>query len=143
MFRASSIFSDKVIISVERFSISPFNSEIISADSRQFYQEMSIGTAVPSKEELSEAPHHFIQHKSIEESFNVGEFEREAISKIAKLHLKKPVAILVGGSGLYVKAVSKGLDYFPEVKATIRAQLNKQFEEEGIAILRYHCYRQS
>jgi tRNA dimethylallyltransferase len=112
-----------------------FNSEIISADSRQFYQEMSIGTAVPSKEELSEAPHHFIQHKSIEESFNVGEFEREAISKIAKLHLKKPVAILVGGSGLYVKAVSKGLDYFPEVKATIRAQLNKQFEEEGIAIL--------
>ncbi len=66
-----------------------FNSEIISADSRQFYQEMSIGTAVPSKEELSEAPHHFIQHKSIEESFNVGEFEREAISKIAKLHLKK------------------------------------------------------
>ncbi len=112
-----------------------FNSEIISADSRQFYKEMNIGTAVPNKQELSAAPHNFIQHKSIEANYNVGDFEREAVSKIEQLHQKQPIAIMVGGSGLYVKAVTKGLDYFPEVDANIRTQLNKQFEEEGLVSL--------
>ncbi len=112
-----------------------FNSEIISADSRQFYKEMNIGTAVPNKQELSAAPHNFIQHKSIEANYNVGDFEREAVLKIEQLHQKQPIAIMVGGSGLYVKAVTKGLDYFPEVDANIRTQLNKQFEEEGLVSL--------
>jgi tRNA dimethylallyltransferase len=112
-----------------------FNSEIISADSRQFYQDMNIGTAIPNKKELRAAQHHFIQHKSIESNYNVGDFEREAVSKIEQLHQKHPIAIMVGGSGLYVKAVTKGLDYFPQVDATIRTQLNKQFEEKGLLYL--------
>lgn len=109
-----------------------FNTEIISADSRQFYKEMNIGTAVPSKEELSAAKHHFIQHKSIQDTYNVGDFERDAISKLEQLHKTNPVVIMVGGSGLYVKAVTKGLDYFPEVDSNIRATLNAQFEENGL-----------
>lgn len=112
-----------------------FNSEIISADSRQFYKEMTIGTAVPSKEELNAAPHHFIQNKSITDNFNVGDFEREAISTIKELHKKNPIVIMVGGSGLYVKAVSKGLDYFPDVNPNIRSQLNKDLESKGLESL--------
>ncbi|WP_458626226.1 tRNA (adenosine(37)-N6)-dimethylallyltransferase MiaA [Winogradskyella sp. PC D3.3] len=109
-----------------------FNSEIVSADSRQFFKDMAIGTAVPSEEELNAAPHHFIQHKSIHQPYSVGEFEREAISKIQDLHQHHPIAVLVGGSGLYVKAVTKGLDYFPEVASDIRTSLNLQHEKEGL-----------
>ena len=112
-----------------------FNSEIISADSRQFYKEMNIGTAVPSLEELNEAKHHFIQNKSIKGNYSVGDFEREAISKIEQLHQKQSVIIMVGGSGLYVKAVNKGLDYFPEVDGEIRKKLNKRFEENDLISL--------
>ncbi len=112
-----------------------FYTEIISSDSRQFYKEMNIGTAVPSKEELSAASHHFIQHKSINENYNVGDFERDAISKIEQLHQVNPMVIMVGGSGLYVKAVTKGLDYFPEVDVDIRTHLNKQLEEKGLTPL--------
>ncbi|WP_179335543.1 tRNA (adenosine(37)-N6)-dimethylallyltransferase MiaA [Winogradskyella costae] len=109
-----------------------FNSEIISADSRQFFKEMAIGTAVPSDEELKAASHHFIQHKSVKEPFNVGDFERDAISKIEELHQNNPTVIIVGGSGLYVKAVTMGLDYFPDVDPTIRTTLNLQLESEGL-----------
>ena len=109
-----------------------FNSEIISADSRQFFMEMSIGTAVPSKEELEAAQHHFIQHKSIKEDYNVGDFERDAIMKLKELHKQNPIAIMVGGSGLYVKAITKGLDYFPGVDANIRQNLNFQLENNGL-----------
>ncbi|GAA4241232.1 MULTISPECIES: tRNA (adenosine(37)-N6)-dimethylallyltransferase MiaA [Winogradskyella] len=112
-----------------------FKAKIISADSRQFYKEMSIGTAVPSLEELNAAPHHFIQHKSIDENYNVGDFERDAISKIKELHKDNPIVIMVGGSGLYVKAVTKGLDYFPEVDSNIRENLNLQLEKEGLNTL--------
>ncbi|WP_045474897.1 tRNA (adenosine(37)-N6)-dimethylallyltransferase MiaA [Winogradskyella sp. PG-2] len=112
-----------------------FNAEIISADSRQFYKEMNIGTAVPSLEELNYVKHHFIQHKSIESNYNVGDFERDAIIKIEELHQKNPFAIMVGGSGLYVKAVTKGLDYFPEVDDKVRTKLNLKFETEGIESL--------
>jgi len=112
-----------------------FKAKIISADSRQFYKEMSIGTAVPSVEELNAAPHHFIQHKSIDENYNVGDFERDAISKIKELHKDTPIVIMVGGSGLYVKAVTKGLDYFPEVNSNIRENLNLQLEKEGLNTL--------
>lgn len=112
-----------------------FNAEILSADSRQFYKEMTIGTAVPSIEELNAAKHHFIQHKSIKEQYNVGDFERDAISKIAQLHQKNQFVIVVGGSGLYTKAVTKGLDYFPEVNPQIRTDLNTKLQKEGLEVL--------
>ncbi|NRD21162.1 tRNA (adenosine(37)-N6)-dimethylallyltransferase MiaA [Winogradskyella eckloniae] len=112
-----------------------FNAEIISADSRQFFKEMAIGTAVPFKEELEAATHYFIQNKSITDHYNVGDFEQEAITKIENLHHKNPVVVMVGGSGLYVKAVTKGLDYFPEIDPNIRTELNTQFENNGLSAL--------
>ena len=112
-----------------------FSTEIISADSRQFFKDMQIGTAAPSKTELAAAKHHFIQHKSIQEKYNVGAFEKEAISKLDELFENQEVVIMVGGSGLYVDAVTKGLDYFPEVDSNIREQLNKQLETQGLESL--------
>lgn len=112
-----------------------FNTEIISADSRQFYREMTIGTAVPNAEELAAAPHHFIQHKSIFDSYSVGDFEREAISFLDAFFETHQIAILVGGSGLYVDAVTHGLDTFPEVDPSIREELNQILSDEGLAIL--------
>ena len=112
-----------------------FNTEIISADSRQFYKEMRIGTAVPSAEELSQAKHHFIQHKSITEVYNVGMFERDAIEHLDDLFKSHNIVIMVGGSGLYVKAVTEGLDNFPEIDASIRESLNKRLETEGLESL--------
>lgn len=112
-----------------------FNTQIISADSRQFFKEMSIGTAAPTTEELAAAKHHFIHNKSIIEDYNVGAFEKEAINQIALLHKTHDVVIMVGGSGLYVDAVTNGLDYFPEVDKSIRTQLNTQLETEGLKTL--------
>ncbi|SDR97607.1 tRNA (adenosine(37)-N6)-dimethylallyltransferase MiaA [Gramella sp. MAR_2010_147] len=109
-----------------------FQTEIISADSRQFFKEMSIGTAVPEKEELNAAPHHFIQHISIEDKYSVGDFEREAINKLEALFKKHSTVIMVGGSGLYVKAVTEGLDNFPKADPEIRKNLNKHLLEDGI-----------
>jgi len=112
-------------------------TEIVSADSRQFFKEMTIGTAVPLKEELAQAPHHFIQHKSIHEPYSVGNFEKEAIAKLNDLFQKKDVAILVGGSGLYVDAVTKGLHAFPKIKAGVREALTKDIEDLGITHLQH------
>ncbi|WP_290697331.1 tRNA (adenosine(37)-N6)-dimethylallyltransferase MiaA [Lacinutrix sp.] len=112
-----------------------FNTEIISADSRQFYKEMQIGTAAPTTEELSQAKHHFIHHKSIEDNYNVGTFEKEAIAKLDHLYKKHDVVVMVGGSGLYVDAVTKGLDYFPDVDKSIRERLNLALVEDGIEAL--------
>ncbi len=109
-----------------------FNTEIISADSRQFFKEMSIGTAVPSAEELAAAKHHFIQHISIEDQYSVGDFEKEAMTKINKLFQDHEVLVMVGGSGLYVKSITEGLDDFPEIKPEIRQNLNELFEKEGL-----------
>ncbi len=109
-----------------------FKTEIISADSRQFYEEMQIGTAVPSEEELLTVPHHFIHHKSIFDAYSVGDFEKEAIALLAKLFERHDVMIMVGGSGLYVDAVTKGLDEFPEVDKGIRKKLNRVLKEKGI-----------
>lgn len=109
-----------------------FDSEIISCDSRQFYKEMTIGTAVPSKEELAEAKHHFIQNRSIHEDYNVGQFEKDALALLDKLFKKNNTVVMVGGSGLYVKAVLEGLDYFPKVDSEIRVQLNQELTEKGI-----------
>ena len=112
-----------------------FNTEIISCDARQFYKEMKIGTAVPSEDELAQAPHHFIQHLSITEDYSVGNFQREALVKLKDLFNKHKTVIMVGGSGLYADAVIKGLDEFPEVDPSIRPQLTAIYQQEGIEIL--------
>lgn len=112
-----------------------YGTEIISADSRQFYTEMEIGTAVPDNEELSLAKHHFIQHKSIFESYSVGDFERDALQLLEKLFEEKDIVIMVGGSGLYIDAVIKGLDDFPKIDSNIRKQLNERLRKEGIGNL--------
>ncbi|WP_367753341.1 tRNA (adenosine(37)-N6)-dimethylallyltransferase MiaA [Flavobacterium sp. WC2430] len=112
-----------------------FNCEIISCDSRQFFKEMTIGTAVPSKTELAAAKHHFIQNKSIFESYTVGDFEKEAIAKIDELFLTNDYVVLVGGSGLYVNAVLKGFDEFPEIDSSIRESVNATYEKLGIGYL--------
>ncbi|WP_341220658.1 tRNA (adenosine(37)-N6)-dimethylallyltransferase MiaA [Polaribacter atrinae] len=112
-----------------------FKSAIISCDSRQFYKEMTIGTAVPDTNELAAATHHFIQNRSIFEDYNVGSFERDALAKLDDLFKENPIQIMVGGSGLYVDAVLKGLDYFPEVDPKIRENLTLQLEKEGVEVL--------
>ena len=109
-----------------------FKSDILSCDSRQFFKEMKIGTAVPEDFELAAAPHHFIQNKSIFEAYNVGQYERDALKKLNKIFKENPIQVLVGGSGLYVDAVLKGLDEFPKVDASVREQLNRVFNEKGL-----------
>ena len=112
-----------------------FNCEIISCDSRQFFKEMKIGTAVPSDEELASAPHHFIQNKSIFENYTVGDFEKEALAKLDELFKTNDYAILVGGSGLYVDAILKGFDAFPEIDKSVREEVNHNYETFGIEYL--------
>ncbi len=112
-----------------------FNCDIISADSRQFFKEMNIGTAVPTAKELNTVTHHFIQHKSVKEDYTVGDFEADAITKIDALQQTNPIVIMVGGSGLYVKAVTKGLDTFPNVDKQIRNNLNENLQKLGIETL--------
>ena len=113
-----------------------YRSEIISADSRQFFKEMVIGTAKPTMEDLAAAPHHFIDSHSIKTLFSVGDFEVEALKLMAQLFKKHNVLIMVGGSGLYIDAVCKGLDELPEIDLNIRAQLNQQLANEGIETIR-------
>jgi len=112
-----------------------FKADIISCDSRQFYKEMRIGTAVPEVDELAAAKHHFIQNRSIFDDYNVGEFERDALSKLDELFKENSVQIMVGGSGLYVDAVLKGLDYFPKVASSIREQLTQELKTKGLEYL--------
>ena len=112
-----------------------FNCEIISCDSRQFFKEMTIGTAVPSKSELAAAKHHFIQNKSIFENYTVGDFEKQATAKLDELYLKNDYVILVGGSGLYVDAILKGFDEFPEIDISVRSEITANYEKLGIGYL--------
>jgi tRNA dimethylallyltransferase len=112
-----------------------FQCEIISCDSRQFFKEMRIGTAVPTDLELAAAPHHFIQNKSIFENYSVGDFEKEAIAKLNELFKTNDIAILVGGSGLYVDAIIKGFDSFPDIDTSIREKVNENYEQHGISYL--------
>jgi len=112
-----------------------FNASIISCDSRQFFKEMTIGTAVPELKELAAAKHYFIQNRSVFDSYNVGEFERDTLEKLEVLFKENPIQIMVGGSGLYVDAVLNGLDYFPEVAPEIREALLLKLEKEGIEVL--------
>jgi tRNA dimethylallyltransferase len=112
-----------------------FECDIISCDSRQFFKEMRIGTAVPSEEELASASHHFIQNKSIFENYTVGDFEKEGIKTLDELFLKNNIQIMVGGSGLYVDAILKGFDDFPNIDNSIREVIITDFEEFGIDYL--------
>ena len=109
-----------------------FNTEILSADSRQFYREMSIGTAKPDAEELAAAPHHFINSHSIAQEYSAGDFERDALKLLDELFLTKDTVIMVGGSGLFVRAVCEGLDDLPKAPEGVRDALNKAFEENGL-----------
>ena len=112
-----------------------FHCDIISCDSRQFFKEMAIGTAAPTQQELSEANHHFIHNKSIAESYSVGDFEKEAIKKLEDLFLTNNYVVLVGGSGLYVDAILKGFDEFPEINTSVREAVNQNYEQFGISYL--------
>jgi tRNA dimethylallyltransferase len=114
-----------------------FGCEIISCDSRQFFKEMKIGTAVPSEVELASATHHFIQNKSIFEKYSVGDFEKEALEKLDELFVKNNIQIMVGGSGLYVAAVLKGFDEFPDIDEDIRTEINSKFDALGIEFLQH------
>ncbi|MEJ5994335.1 tRNA (adenosine(37)-N6)-dimethylallyltransferase MiaA [Pedobacter sp. Du54] len=109
-----------------------YHTEIISADSRQFFKEMNIGTAKPSKEELAAAKHHFINSHSINTLFSTGDFEVEALKLIDERFKIHDILIMVGGSGLYIDSVCKGLDQLPEIDLSIREELNQQFANHGI-----------
>ena len=109
-----------------------YQTEIISADSRQFFKEMSIGTAKPNEQELAAAPHHFVNSHSIHDTFTVGDFEKQAIQKIEELFQKYDVLVMVGGSGLYINAVLYGFDELTKADEELRNQLNKQLAYQGI-----------
>ena len=109
-----------------------YHTEILSADSRQFYAEMKIGTAAPTEEELQQVPHHFIGHRSIHEDYSVGAFREEALERMRTLYRTHDLLIMVGGSGLYLDAVTRGLDRFPEVKPGLRQQLTEVYQREGL-----------
>lgn len=111
------------------------NTEIISADSRQFYKELNIGVATPTEEELSEVKHHFIGHISIHNNYNVGLYEKDAIEKIELLFKTHDTIVLTGGSGMYIDVVCNGIDSLPDVDIGIRNELNRVFKEEGISVL--------
>jgi tRNA dimethylallyltransferase len=112
-----------------------FNSEIISADSRQFYKELKIGATPPSQEELIKVKHHFIQHLSVKDDYNVGLFEKDAIAVLYTLFKKTDTLIMAGGSGLYIDAVCNGLDTFPKVDERIKKELIAEYKNKGITFL--------
>ena len=109
-----------------------FDTDIISCDSRQFYKEMNIGTAVPTSEELNEVQHHLIQHKSIHDKYTVGDFEKEAIQTLDFLFKKKDFVIMVGGSGMYADSLMFGLDSFPKISPEIRDQIELFYKSHGL-----------
>lgn len=117
------------------------DTEIISADSRQFFRELSIGTAKPSAAELSEVPHHFIDSHSVAETYSAGEFERDALALLDKLFQEKDCVIMTGGSGLYIKAVCEGLDDLPRPTPGLREELMRQLREDGLEYLQADAQR--
>jgi len=108
------------------------NAEIISADSRQIFKEMTIGTAKVSKEEMALVPHHFIDIKHISENYSAGQYETDVINFLQDYYKKNSIAILTGGTGLYIKAVMEGLDEFPDVPSKIVEQLEIDLNEKGL-----------
>jgi tRNA dimethylallyltransferase len=110
-------------------------TEIISADSRQIFKEMELGTAKPDRPELEKIPHHFINSHSIQDSFNAADFEREGLQKLDLLFKKHSVVIAVGGSGLYIDALCSGMDNIPTIDPQVRQALNDQLEKSGLLSL--------
>lgn len=121
----------KVAIELAKY----FDTEIISADSRQIYQELNIGVARPSVAELEQVKHHFIANKSIKEYVSAGNFEKEVLDILENLYQTKNIAILCGGTGFYINAVLNGFDEIPEIDQAVRQQLNEDFKENGIVFL--------
>jgi tRNA dimethylallyltransferase len=112
------------------------NTSIISADSRQFYKELKIGTAAPSMEDLNKVPHYFIGHLSIMDYYSVSKFEQDVLSLLPSLFEKSAIVIMTGGSGLYIDAVCKGIDDLPDCDLEIRSRVINQYKEGGIEELR-------
>lgn len=112
-----------------------FQTDIISTDSRQFYREMNIGTAKPTAQELALAPHHFIDSLSIHETYDVGQFESDALQLLKELFEQHEVVIVAGGSGLFIKALCEGMDDFPEVPKELSEQLSAEYKKHGLAWL--------
>lgn len=110
-------------------------TEIVSADSRQLFKELQIGTAVPTDEELAQVNHHFIQSHSLQENYNAGQYERDAIALLNDLFLKYDDVVLCGGSGLYIKAVTEGFDDIPEIPEEITEVVEEKFNKEGLIAL--------
>lgn len=118
-----------------------FQTEIISLDSRQFYEEMDIGTAKPSPEELASAPHHFVGHISIQQAYSVGDFVRDALARLDRLFALYDIVIATGGSGLYIKSLCEGLDEFPDVPADIKDSVSALYEADGLPALQAELQR--
>jgi tRNA dimethylallyltransferase len=118
-----------------------FNTEILSADSRQFYHEMTIGVAKPSPEELAAVPHHFINSLTISQEYSAGDYEHEALRLLEALFEKHDIVLLAGGSGLFIRALCEGLDSFPEVPESIKKEVEKLFSEGGIPALQAEVLR--
>jgi len=112
-----------------------FRTDVLSADSRQFYREMSIGTAKPSAAEMGEVVHHFVNSRSITEGYDVGAFEKEALQCLDHVYTRHDVAIMAGGSGLFVDAVCRGFDELPKASAAVRQELRDRLESEGLGSL--------
>ncbi len=115
-----------------------FNTEIISADSRQFYREMKIGTAVPSPKQLQAVPHHFIGHLSIHDDYNVSRFEQDVLKKLEELFREHEHVVMTGGSGLYVDAVCTGIDDMPDIPPHIREEVASKYRLEGLDYLKLY-----
>lgn len=109
-----------------------FNCDIISCDSRQIFKEMFIGTAVPTKEQLSQAKHHFIQSISVSDYYSASIFEEEVIGLLSKLFIDKDTVIMTGGSMMYIDAVCKGIDDIPTVAVELRESLRNRYDRDGI-----------
>jgi tRNA dimethylallyltransferase len=112
------------------------NTEVVSADSRQFYRELAIGTAKPTDEEMDGVPHHFINSHSIHDYYSVGDFERDCLKVLEEIFSRKDVAILTGGSGMFIKMITDGIDEMPEADLGLRQQLAERFEKEGLMLLK-------
>ncbi|MCC8408872.1 tRNA (adenosine(37)-N6)-dimethylallyltransferase MiaA [Mucilaginibacter sp. UR6-1] len=112
-----------------------YNTVVVSADSRQFFREMSIGTAKPDTDELAAAKHYFINSHSIADDFNVGDYEKQALQLLNELFREHDLVILAGGSGLYIKAVCEGFDDLPVAAEGLREKLNAELEQHGITYL--------
>jgi tRNA dimethylallyltransferase len=118
-----------------------FDTEILSADSRQFYRGMSIGTAKPSTEELAAAPHHFIDSLEVTDPYSVGDFERDALQCLDTIYQKKSVAIVSGGSGLYLRTLCEGMDQFPEISESVKNQVDTGIENGSLSWLQMELER--